>query len=187
MNWLRARCRRAIWPCITTKRAPVSLTADAKSRPLAISPSVTWSRTSKSNLRGSPQRQISTFSLSSLPIGTQSSGILGNVSAMSRISASRISSSVFAASSSSPNWLTCKRNGSISSPRAFAWPMDFDRELRSACRFSVFTCNTLRRSSKERSVSTSSLKPRRASFSATASGSVRSRLGSSMLILCLSN
>ena len=48
---------------------------------------------------------------------------------------------------------------------------------------------TLRQISENRfpSLSTSSLKPRRASFSATASGSLRSRLGSSMLILCLSN
>ena len=178
---------RAICPFITTKREPVSLTAAAKSRPECISPSVTWSRTSKSNSRGVPQRLTSTLSFSSLPTGTSSAGKLGMVSAISRISACKASSSAFAASSSSPSLFTSRRKGSISSPRAFAWPMDFDRELRSACRFSVLTCNTLRRSSRAPSLSTSSLKPRRASFSATASGSLRSRLGSSMLILCLSN
>ena len=60
------------------KRVPASLAPTSKSRPKGP-PTSTWSLISKSNSRGVPQRRTSTFSVSSLPTGTEGSGRFGIV------------------------------------------------------------------------------------------------------------
>ena len=178
-----ARCNLAIWPFITTKREPVNFTAEAKSKPCKFSPNATWSFTSKSNLRGSPQRDTSRFSVSSFPKGTSSAGIFGMFKAMSFNAFCTFSNSTLPCSNSAPMWSTSANNGAISSPRAFAAPIALERALRSACNVSVFTCKALRCSSSCVIFATSSVKPRLIfNFSATSARLLRSKFGSIILL-----
>ena len=125
MNWASARCSRASWPRSTVKRAPHSLAAVSPSSQPLRAPSSTWSLTSKSKLRGVPQRCCSTLSASSLPTGTDASGRLGMPSAIASISPRSRSSSSSEAFSSSPNAATSAITAETSSPLALA--------CRSAC------------------------------------------------------
>ena len=176
-----ARFKRATSPRITTKRLPVSLLAVAKSRPLfRPSATSTWSFTSKSNWRGSPHREISTLSSSSLPSGTDSSGKLGIPWVNVLISSNNEESSALAASSSSPSLPTSARSGAMSSPCAFALPMDLLRTLRSFCRSCVLDWSVFLFSSRELKAATSRLKPRAASRLAVCSISLRKHFGSNM-------
>lgn len=109
------------------------------------------------------------------------------VSAISRILVCKVFSSVFVVFSFSFSLFIFRRKGSIFFSRVFVWLMDFDRELRFVCRFFVLICNILRRFLRAFSLFIFSLKFRRVSFLAIAFGLLRSRLGSSMFILCLSN
>src|SRR5690606_4172053 len=71
-------------------------------------------------------------------------------------------------------------SGAMSCPAALAWPMDFERTLRSFCSFSVSCCSSRRRRSSELTRSISSSKFFFFSSAASFSGSVRNHLGSSM-------
>ena len=104
--------------------------ARSASRISKSSPISQWALGSKSNLRGSPQRRISGFSLSSLPIGTSSLGIFGICSRISRNSVS-ISRSC---PSSSPILLPTSRISAeiaaVSCPAFFIAPICLETVLR---------------------------------------------------------
>jgi hypothetical protein len=84
MNCASARWSRAMLPRRTTKRAPDSFAAVAKSSPAIAAGMSKCSRGAKSSVRGVPQRRSSTLAVSSGPSGTSGSGRFGMVRRRSR-------------------------------------------------------------------------------------------------------
>ena len=179
MNCAKARCNLAIGPLRTTKREPLILAATSKSKPSGP-PRSTWSLISKSKMGSSPQRFTSLFSVSSLPVGTDSSGRLGMPIKKSAISACSV---LNLAAPDSISVLTCATSvisAEASSPLPFFMPMALDNWLRLACNSSVRVCKDLRSVSKALNFSTSRWNLRVAKRAATAAISLRSNCGSIM-------
>ena len=179
MNCASARCRRAMPPRSTTKRAPEMRAAASKSSPPNFTPRSTWSSGVKSNSRGVPWRRTSTLAVSSRPSGTESCSRFGRPISQASDSVCTAASATSAAVSSP---VSCSPRASIalaSSPLPLAIPTALALALRSARSRSASICTALRRSSRARNASRSSTKPRRARLRATASVSVRSCLESS--------
>src|SRR5690606_39767239 len=140
-----------------------------------------WSRTSKSNWRGSPQRCCSTLPVSSVPTGTPSCGRFGKPSAMASSSPRIASSRASLALSSSPRPATSASRGAASSPFALACPIALECVLRRFCSSWVRTWICLRSDSSADIATASSSKPRVSRRRrARSSGCWRSRAGSSM-------
>ena len=185
MNCMSARCRRATLPCMTEKRVPVIFPAMAASSCPSFSPMSTWSKGWKSNDLGVPQTRTSWLSSSLSPSGTARSGILG----VSSNRASRASwASLAAAVASSRSRAICSRMvatwalaSSTVSPEATSSPIFFDADFRSASKFWERTSASLRRASSCKKLSTGNWWRFFASASATAWGSLRTTLISSMV------
>ena len=129
----------------------------------------------------SPQRFTSLFSVSSLPVGTDSSGRFGMPIKKSEISACN---SAKRAEPDSISILTCATSAisaAASSPLPFFIPIALDNWLRLACNSSVRVCKDLRSDSRALNFSTSSWNLRVAKRAATAAISLRSNCGS---IIC---
>mmetsp|Transcript_60027 Transcript_60027/g.142064 ORF Transcript_60027/g.142064 Transcript_60027/m.142064 type:complete len:250 (+) Transcript_60027:134-883(+) len=189
MNCASARCRRATGPFRKVKREPDSLAPVSKSRPSGA-PRSTWSFTSKSKLRGVPQRRTSMLPVSSVPSGTLSSGRLGTP--ISRwLSSCWIASSRSAPALSSSAMLPTSAICAVaSSPLPLAMPICLDSALRRACNSSVRVCTALRSASRALKRSTSRngwgfLRAFRRSM--TVSSSLRSWVMSSMSFFQNSN
>ena len=161
----------------------------SKSRPSG-SPTATWSRASKASGCGLPsgpaaagsQRRISTLSSADSPSGALACGRLGTDMSSS------FSGCCSAASSSSSCF---RRTGTAwdsamtalaSSPLALSWPICLASALRRACRDSVSVWTALRRDSRSLNRSVSKDTPRVLRRSTTVCRSLRSSIGSSMVM-----
>ena len=179
MNCAKARCNLATGPLSTTKREPLILAADSKSRPKGA-PKSTWSFTGNENSGIAPQRFTSLFSVSSLPTGTASSGRLGIPIKKSAISACKIARRAAPDSISTLICVASAISVEASSPLPFFIPIALANWLRFACNSSVRVCKDLRSDSKVLNLSTSSWNLRVANRAATAAISLRSNCGSIM-------
>jgi hypothetical protein len=134
-------------------------------------------------VRGVPQRLISTLPVSSLPTGTDSSGMLGSAARMAlnfSSSSPRRASEAFSSSPSAPTWAI---TAEASSPLPFNMPICLDRLLRCACRSWVRVCSVLRSASSAWNSERSIGLPRLARPAATASRLERRSWMSSMMHL----
>ena len=175
-------------PFITTKREPVSLTAAAKSETsVHFAQRQRGRATSKSKLTRVPQRSRLQRCHFRLCLQARSSvRNVGMVSAISRISACRTSSSALPDPALRPVCSLPARKAQYL-PRALSpgqWISIESYALPAGFRLYLQNFTTLFESAQLIYIQ---LKAPACQFSATASGSLRSRLGSSMLILCLSN
>jgi hypothetical protein len=180
MNWVSARCRRAICPFITVKRAPEILTPASKSSPPSAVPRSTWSR-GAAMARGVPQRSASTLPVSSRPTGTLSCGRLGISSRKVSKRGINSASAASPAFSASPRPATSAITAEASSPLPLSMPICLDSVLRLACRSCVCTCRRLRSASRASKPAVSSVTPRVARRSATRARLLRRSWMSSMV------
>ena len=145
------------------------MTPRSKSMMPSASPSSQCGFGSKSNLRGSPQRRISTLSCSSLPFGTLECGIFGSLSASSSSSfciSADLSSSSFI---SSPSARISFWSAVVSSPAFFLTATSLEPELRFSFSDSTRSSVLRRSSSSSLYLSSGNALLRDASISATSS------------------
>ena len=136
---------------MNVKRAPEIATPVSKSRPSA-GPTSAWSRGSKSNFRGEPQRAISTLSVSSAPSGVSTAGKFGSPATNESSSAPADRSRSSNEGNVSFNCATSAFNASAVavSPLAMAAPMALDASFLRACAFCISVRIARRFSSKAR-------------------------------------
>ena len=133
MKAASARSSLASWPRRTTKRAPASLAATAKSIWPSPSPIATWSRAVKENSRMSPQLRRSRLSASSAPSGTSASRMFGNPIRCESSSDARRPSSSSSAGMRDLMSLTSAISASASSPLDFRTPISLEAWFRRDC------------------------------------------------------
>ena len=181
---MRARSKRAPLPLNMEKRAPVSLAARSKSKMSRSTPISQWALGSKSNLRGSPQRRTSLFSLSSLPTTMLSLGILGSTIKVCFSSSSTAESASSSALISFDTAFISANTGARSSPAIFFWGILLETAFFLALRASTRPKISRRFSSRERAFSISAVKSPPRLFSAAMTSSLFSlmRLISSIAV-----
>ncbi len=136
----------AICPFITTKREPVNLTAAASRGQSAFHPASHGHELQSQTTRGAPATDFNVviFVFTYRP---SSAGRLGMVSAISRISACKHPARLLLHPALRPVCSLPDVRLDIF-PARFRLANGFRSGVSSACRFSVLTCNTLRRSSR---------------------------------------
>ncbi len=133
-------------PFITTKREPVNLTAAAKSRQSAFHPASHGHELQSQTHAGAPATDFNVV-IFVFTYRHFISGRLGMVSAISRISACKASSRLLLHPALRPVCSLPDVKARIF-PARFRLANGFRSGVTLRCRFSVLTCNTLRRSSR---------------------------------------
>ncbi len=136
----------SICPFITTKREPVSLTAAAKSGQSAFHPASHGHELQSQTHAGAPAADFDVV-IFVFTYRHFTAGRLGMVSAISRISACKASARLLLHPALRPVCSLPDVKADIF-PARFRLANGFRSGVTLPCRFSVLTCNTLRRSSR---------------------------------------